>query len=155
MGEDVSTSQSQSQSQPQSTIDDASGPAEPRPQVRAPIPQPQKPHSSNAPSPAPPESDSDDPTILLTPSMKCRRKGCHATFSGDTDRNGEKCVFHPGPPIFHDGGKGYACCRRRVLEFDEFMQIEGCQTKSKHLFVGSGKKMRERQSGEEMVETVR
>jgi hypothetical protein len=27
-----------------------------------------------------------------------------------------------------------------VLEFDEFMKIEGCKTKDRHLFVGSGKK---------------
>jgi hypothetical protein len=27
-----------------------------------------------------------------------------------------------------------------VLEFDEFMRIEGCKTKDRHLFVGSGRK---------------
>ena len=26
------------------------------------------------------------------------------------------------------------CCKRRVLEFDEFLKIEGCKT-GKHLFV--------------------
>ncbi len=31
-----------------------------------------------------------------------------------------------------------------MLEFDEFMKIEGCKRKGRHLFVGSGKK-----SGEE------
>lgn len=24
------------------------------------------------------------------------------------------------PPIFHEGSKGYTCCKRRVLEFDEY-----------------------------------
>jgi hypothetical protein len=37
-----------------------------------------------------------------------------------------------------------------VLEFDEFMKIEGCKEKIRHLFVGKGKP-----TGEEKVETVR
>lgn len=40
--------------------------------------------------------------------------------------------------IFHEGSKGYLCCKRRVLEFDEFMKIPGCK-EGKHLFVGSKK----------------
>lgn len=43
-----------------------------------------------------------------------------------------------------------------MLEFDEFMKIEGCTTKDKHLFVGSGDKRKGTGSdGEELVETVR
>jgi len=64
-------------------------------------------------------------------------------------------VFHPGVPIFHEGSKGYTCCKRRVLEFDEFMRIEGCTTKNRHLFIGSGKKKGGNASGEEVLETVR
>ena len=30
--------------------------------------------------------------------------------------------------------KGYLCCKRRVLEFDEFLKIEGCKT-GRHVFV--------------------
>lgn len=37
-------------------------------------------------------------------------------------------------PIFHEGSKGYFCCKRRVLEFDEFLKIEGCKV-GKHVFV--------------------
>ena len=51
-------------------------------------------------------------------------------------RDGEKCVYHPGQAIFHEGSKGWTCCKRRVLEFDEFMKIEGCEHKGKHLFIG-------------------
>ena len=29
--------------------------------------------------------------------------------------------------------QGYLCCKRRVLEFDEFLKIEGCK-KGKHVF---------------------
>jgi len=60
-------------------------------------------------------------------------------------------VHHPGAPIFHEGSKGYTCCKRRVLEFDEFLKIEGCKTKRRHLFVGSGKKA----GDEENLESVR
>jgi hypothetical protein len=43
-----------------------------------------------------------------------------------------------------------------VLEFDQFMKIEGCKTKDRHLFVGSGKKEKESSTGgEEVLETVR
>jgi hypothetical protein len=38
-----------------------------------------------------------------------------------------------------------------VLEFDQFLKLEGCNTKDKHMFVGSGKK----KEGEEKLETVR
>lgn len=30
--------------------------------------------------------------------------------------------------------QGYLCCKRRVLEFEEFLKIEGC-TKGRHVFV--------------------
>lgn len=48
-------------------------------------------------------------------------------------------------PIFHEGSKGYSCCKRKVLEFDEysvpphifltlrFLKIPGCTT-SAHRF---------------------
>lgn len=38
--------------------------------------------------------------------------------------------------MFHEGSKGYLCCKPRVLEFDQFLKIAGCKT-GKHLFVGS------------------
>ncbi|KAJ7871399.1 hypothetical protein B0H14DRAFT_2723887 [Mycena olivaceomarginata] len=65
------------------------------------------------------------------------------------DGEGTVCTYHPQSPIFHEGSKvrvcsaacssinpgfqGYLCCKRRVLEFDEFMKIEGCK-KGRHLF---------------------
>jgi len=30
--------------------------------------------------------------------------------------------------------QGYLCCKRRVLEFDEFLKIEGCQI-GRHCFI--------------------
>jgi hypothetical protein len=36
--------------------------------------------------------------------------------------------FHPGQPVFHEGSKGWSCCARRVLIFDDFLNIRGCRT---------------------------
>ena len=102
-------------------------------------------------SPAPPESEDDDASIPLKEGMTCRRKGCGQTHTGG-DRQEESCVHHPGAPIFHEGSKGWTCCKRRVLEFDQFMNIEGCKTKDRHLFVGSGKKDK---GAEEKLDAVR
>lgn len=34
--------------------------------------------------------------------QKCVHKGCGKTFSDPE----EDCIYHPGPPIFHEGQKG-------------------------------------------------
>lgn len=34
--------------------------------------------------------------------------------------------------------QGYFCCKRRVLEFEEFLKIEGC-AEGRHLFVRKSK----------------
>lgn len=123
---------------------------------RAPISAPQ---STATPPPPPPESESDDPTLVITDGQTCRRRGCNGKYTAGKSRDGEECVYHPGAPLFHEGSKGYTCCKRRVLEFSEFMKIEGCTTKPRHLFIGSGKKKGgsgvDDGSGEEKLETVR
>ncbi|KAL4809497.1 chord-domain-containing protein [Aspergillus unguis] len=126
--------------------------------VAAPVPikkesgthSPAIPPPSNAASPAPEEPESDDPSLAIPENATCRRRGCGATYKPDVSRDEEKCVYHPGQPVFHEGSKGWSCCKRRVLEFDAFLKIEGCTEKKKHLFVGKGKP-----AGEEKVETVR
>ncbi|KAF4637421.1 hypothetical protein G7Y89_g640 [Cudoniella acicularis] len=117
---------------------------------RAPVAAPQP----TATPPPPPESEDDEPGVEIPNGKICRRKACGIQYLGGSREN-EKCVFHPGAPIFHEGSKGYTCCKRRVLEFDEFMKIEGCETKDKHLFIGSGKKKGGKTGGEELLETVR
>ncbi|KAF8797898.1 chord-domain-containing protein [Phlegmacium glaucopus] len=69
----------------------------------------------------------------------CRRKGCGITFvSNEVNRRGDGegtvCSYHPLPPLFREGSKGYLCCKRRVLEFDEFLKIKGCKI-GRHVFV--------------------
>ncbi|KAF2447850.1 chord-domain-containing protein [Karstenula rhodostoma CBS 690.94] len=120
----------------------------PAPVPRLPAAQSTTPQLAASPKP-PEESEDDDPSLEVKQGMTCRRRGCGQKSEGG-DREGESCVHHPGAPIFHEGSKGWSCCKRRVLEFDQFMNIEGCKTKNRHLFVGSGKK-----GGEEKVETVR
>ena len=96
------------------------------------------------------EPESDDPDVEIPANATCRRRGCGATYTGSTARDEEKCVHHPGQPVFHEGSKGWSCCKRRVLEFDEFLKIPGCTEKTRHLFVGKAKP-----AGEEKVDTVR
>jgi len=140
-----------------SVLDVASGNL-PAPPPRAPIGAPQ---SAPTPPPPPPESEDDEEGIEIPDGRVCRRRGCEASFKKNSSREGEECVHHPGAPLFHEGSKGYTCCKRRVLEFDQFMKIEGCKTKNRHLFVGSGKRdaaaaaQSENGGGEELLETVR
>ncbi|MCJ1407039.1 hypothetical protein MMC19_001109 [Ptychographa xylographoides] len=123
--------------------------------VKAPQPMPQEVPEK---TPLEPESDADDPKLQIAPNTTCRRRKCEATSTSATtsSREGEECIYHPGHPIFHEGQKGWTCCKKRVLEFDEFMQIEGCERKPQHMFVGSGKKAKTgSDGGEEKVENVK
>ncbi|KAJ5880956.1 uncharacterized protein N7473_012009 [Penicillium subrubescens] len=95
------------------------------------------------------ETDSDDPDAVIPENATCRRKGCGATYTPSASRD-VKCVHHPGAPVFHEGSKGWSCCKRRVLEFDQFLKIPGCTEKVRHMFVGKAKP-----AGEEKVESVR
>lgn len=105
------------------------------PTLRNPIPA-ARPVATPLPSP---ETEEDEPDINIPDGKICRRRACHQLYRTGQLRNKEKCVFHPGEPIFHEGSKGYSCCKRRVLEFDQFLKIQGCQTKNRHLFVGNCK----------------
>ena len=82
------------------------------------------------------EQDSAD--IVIPSGARCKRLGCGTPHESSMQRNESECTYHPLPAIFHEGSKGYACCKRRVLEFDEFLRIEGCK-KGKHCFVGTPK----------------
>jgi hypothetical protein len=124
-------------------------------------------------TPQPPqilEEDSDEEGEVVPADKICKRKACGQRASGVIPRQqaAETCVFHPGIPIFHEGSKGYTCCKRRVLEFDEFMRIKGCKERKGHCFVGKREKAREAEKqklasssgagaggGEEIVEEVR
>lgn len=116
----------------------------PPPAARAPVTA-----TRPTPSPAPAEDEDDDPNLPIPAGASCKRRGCGKSYTGD--RTAEECVHHPGQAIFHEGSKGWTCCKRRVLEFDEFMKIAGCKTKPQHLFVGKKKD----DKAEEMLQEVR
>ncbi|KAG9318329.1 HSP20-like chaperone [Chiua virens] len=87
--------------------------------------------------PSLPEEE-DDPGAAVAPGTQCRRTGCSVAFVSDAanrigDGEGTSCTYHSAPPIFREGSKGYLCCKRRVLEFEEFLKIEGCK-KGRHVF---------------------
>ncbi|KAF8078086.1 chord-domain-containing protein [Lyophyllum atratum] len=91
-----------------------------------------------SPAPAPVVEEEDDLSVTVMPGTRCRRNGCKTEFVSDIinrqgDGEGTICTYHPAPPIFREGSKGYLCCKRRVLEFDEFLKIGGCKT-GRHLF---------------------
>ncbi|KAJ7837001.1 chord-domain-containing protein [Mycena olivaceomarginata] len=92
-----------------------------------------------APAPRPTlVEEEDDLSIPVSAGTACKHTGCSVAFVSDEvnrigDGEGTVCTYHPQSPIFHEGSKGYLCCKRRVLEFDEFMKIEGCK-KGRHLF---------------------
>ncbi|KAI9665244.1 MAG: hypothetical protein M1829_005782 [Trizodia sp. TS-e1964] len=111
--------------------------------------------TTSAPVPAPPESDSDDAAIPIPAGQMCRRRGCNTPYTGSSSPEGEKCIYHPGYPLFHEGSKGWTCCKRKVLDFDDFLKLEGCGSKPRHLFVGSGREHSAKPVGEEAVESVR
>ncbi|KAA6411020.1 MAG: hypothetical protein FRX48_05331 [Lasallia pustulata] len=119
---------------------------------RAQLPPPESP--SHAPAP---DSDSDDPSLPIPPNTTCRRRACAHTSPthAPSSRDGEECIYHPGQPIFHEGSKGWTCCKRRVLEFDQFMRIEGCQKKPRHLYVGRRRAEEAGTRKEEEVSDVR
>ncbi|KAJ5939757.1 hypothetical protein N7466_002891 [Penicillium verhagenii] len=146
-----------------STVDDTPAPEPPKVTEEPPAPAavevktlPERPAITAIPppsapaTPAPVEPDSDDPDLEIPANATCRRRGCGTTYTGSAARDDEKCVHHPGQPIFHEGSKGWTCCKRRVLEFDQFLKIPGCTEKTRHMFVGKAKP-----EGEEKVESVR
>lgn len=83
--------------------------------------------------------EEDDESLPVSAGTICKRKSCGVAYKDNATSRGDgaeaKCRYHPGQPIFHEGSKGWSCCKRRVLEFDEFLKIPGCK-EGKHLFVG-------------------
>ncbi|KAJ2341909.1 hypothetical protein IWW50_006404 [Coemansia erecta] len=88
-------------------------------------------------APEPDFIDEDPAGVAVAAGAKCKRNGCSAEFESEEQSHGpEQCLFHPGKALFHEGNKGWTCCRPRATDFDEFMQIKGC-AHGRHLFVGT------------------
>jgi hypothetical protein len=72
------------------------------------------------------EELNDAPDATIEVGSKCKRPSCGKPFV-DTASRTESCTFHSGVPVFHEGSKGWSCCTRKVLEFDQFLKIKGCK----------------------------
>ncbi|KAJ1920649.1 hypothetical protein H4219_001207 [Mycoemilia scoparia] len=79
--------------------------------------------------------DEDPVDITIEPGTKCKRHCCSASYK-DAESRKEKCRFHPGSPIFHEGARGWSCCKKRVMDYEELFNIKGCRD-GLHLFVGT------------------
>ncbi|CDZ97717.1 Zn2-binding protein Melusin/RAR1, contains CHORD domain [Phaffia rhodozyma] len=104
-----------------------------------------------ASSPSEQVEEQDDPALLPPKSgSSCKRRSCLDTYSSD-DQDGGECWYHPGIPIFREGSKGFTCCKRRTLEFDEFLKIKGCRLAKAHLWVGAKPKEADLSAERELV----
>ncbi|KAG0214497.1 hypothetical protein BGX28_001951 [Mortierella sp. GBA30] len=107
----------------------AAAPAAPKPAAAAPA------------AAEPIVEEEDDLSLPVAIGKTCMRRGCGQTYVSEEESRGDKvvCQYHPGSPVFHEGSKGWSCCPRKVLEFDEFLKLKGCRTTNQHLFVGAKK----------------
>ncbi|KAJ2616956.1 hypothetical protein H4S08_000554 [Coemansia sp. RSA 1365] len=106
--------------------------------LKAPVPTTE---GANAEKPQKPQAkyvvDEDPVGVQVEPGTKCKRNGCNAVYeSAERSRGAEQCQFHPGEALFHEGTKGWACCKPWASDFEGFMQIKGCR-RGQHLFVGT------------------
>lgn len=47
--------------------------------------------------------EQDEEAADVPSGAKCKRNGCDAVHVPGEDRMAKACLFHPGPPIFHEG----------------------------------------------------
>jgi len=64
--------------------------------------------------------------------ITCYNRGCGSGSSFiESENKDDACQYHPGGPIFHEGYKGWSCCKKRTIDFTEFLNIPGC-SKGRH-----------------------
>ncbi|XP_037954901.1 cysteine and histidine-rich domain-containing protein-like [Teleopsis dalmanni] len=62
--------------------------------------------------------------------LHCYNRGCGKTYDPEQNTD-DSCQHHPGEPYFHDAYKGWSCCKKKSVDFTEFLNIPGCKF-SKH-----------------------
>ncbi|KAL7077880.1 hypothetical protein ACQ4LE_003082 [Meloidogyne hapla] len=62
----------------------------------------------------------ESPNLLL-----CYNKGCGNKFNPDENKE-DSCLFHPGPPYFHDAYKIWKCCNKKSTDFSTWLSFKGC-----------------------------
>jgi len=66
----------------------------------------------------------------------CMNQGCSMEFI-KRDEN-PVCTHHPGEAVFHEGLKFWSCCKKKSMEFDDFLKQKGC-VQGEHLWVAKKK----------------
>ena len=61
----------------------------------------------------------------MSDELFCYNKGCCKKFL-EKDNHAGACIFHPGEPYFHDAYKEWTCCKKRSVDFTEFLNYKGC-----------------------------
>jgi cysteine and histidine-rich domain-containing protein len=62
-----------------------------------------------------------------TKPVHCYNKGCLKEFLPGQN-NATACIYHPGEPYFHDAYKEWTCCKKKSVDFTEFLNYKGCAT---------------------------
>ncbi|KJH40338.1 chord [Dictyocaulus viviparus] len=62
--------------------------------------------------------------------IQCYNKGCGKKFN-PLENNTDSCLYHPGPPYFHDAYKIWNCCNKKSTDFGTWLNYPGC-TRGKH-----------------------
>eukprot|EP01125_Pyxidicula_operculata_P005264 TRINITY_DN1896_c0_g5_i1.p1 TRINITY_DN1896_c0_g5~~TRINITY_DN1896_c0_g5_i1.p1 ORF type:complete len:385 (-),score=75.18 TRINITY_DN1896_c0_g5_i1:26-1180(-) len=89
--------------------------------------------TTNTPKPEPAKEQPDPPDAVIQVGTSCLHRGCNHRYVDNESRTAT-CVYHPGVAIFHEGSKGWSCCNKFTLLFDDFLNLEGC-TEGLHKFV--------------------
>lgn len=78
------------------------------------------------------EAENNDNNKTIPLGTSCKNATCKSEYKGEVS-DSEKCTFHPGVAVFHEGMKYWSCCQRKTSDFDNFLNQEGC-TIGKHLW---------------------
>ncbi|KAI1715453.1 CHORD domain-containing protein [Ditylenchus destructor] len=65
------------------------------------------------------------PLIFANSLVICYNKGCGQKFD-PADNNKDACLYHPGPPYFHDAYKIWQCCEKKSTDFGTWLSYKGC-----------------------------
>ncbi|VDO58728.1 unnamed protein product, partial [Onchocerca flexuosa] len=65
--------------------------------------------------------------------VSCKNPGCEKIYEGEKSKN-EKCIYHSGVAIFHEGMKYWSCCEKKTSDFSTFLEQKGC-TEGKHCWM--------------------
>ncbi|KAI4498097.1 hypothetical protein M0802_006921 [Mischocyttarus mexicanus] len=58
--------------------------------------------------------------------QSCHNNSCKVVYEGPSSDE-QKCLYHPGIPIFHEGMKYWSCCKKKTTDFSVFLEQPGCK----------------------------